>query len=75
MPPTSTSFEPTFWYRPTDQAMAIIGTASTLARWRCDGRGPSFSKVGHGQGSRILYFGATLNAWLHGQDVKVPIDA
>ena len=55
--------------------MALIGTASTLARWRSDGRGPSYSKVGHGQGSRVLYSGATLNSWLASQDQKVPVAA
>ena len=75
MSPTSSSFDPDVWYRPGDPAMSLIGTQSTLARWRSDHRGPSFSKVGRGQGSRILYSGAVLNSWLHGQDKKVPVAA
>ena len=75
MSPTKMSFDPEVWYRPTDGAMALIGTPSTLARWRSDHRGPSFSKVGRGQGSRILYSGAVLNSWLHSQDKGVPVAA
>ena len=75
MPPTSMSFDPTVWYRPTDRAMELIGTPSTLARWRSDHRGPSYSKVGRGQGSRILYSGAVLNSWLASQDQNIPAAA
>ena len=70
MAPTKISFDPESWYRPTDPAMRLIGTPSTLAHWRCEGRGPKFSKIGSGQGSRILYHGAALIAWL--EEKRVP---
>ena len=69
MAPTSLRFNPEYWYRPTDPAMALIGTPSTLAHWRCKGRGPKFSKIGNGQGSRILYSGMVLVAWLESKAV------
>lgn len=71
MAPTSLSFNTEYWYRPTDPAMSLIGTPSTLAHWRCEGRGPKFSKIGKGQGSRILYSGIVLVAWLESQAVPI----
>ena len=71
MPQTSISFDASCWYRPTDPAMLVIGATSTLARWRSEHRGPSFTKVGTGRSSRILYSGAALIAWLESQSVPV----
>ena len=71
MSPTSFSFEPDYWYRPGDPAMRLIATPSTLAHWRCEARGPKFSKIGRGQGSRILYSGNDLIAWLESHAVPI----
>ena len=68
---TSLNFNPEYWYRPTDPAMSLIGTPPTLAHWRCEARGPKFSKIGTGQGSRILYSGNDLIAWLESHAVPI----
>ena len=64
MQPISTSFDPDRFYRGDDPEMRIIATAGTLARWRCEGRGPAYSKSGYGQGARILYQGIDILAFL-----------
>ncbi len=44
-----------------DAAGAVLGIArQTLARWRVEGKGPPFVKLG----GRVAYRAATLNAWL-----------
>ena len=47
-------------YLANDPALLVIGPYSTLAHWRCEGRGPAYIRVG----ARIAYSGADLNAWL-----------
>ncbi|MCY4636040.1 MAG: MerR family transcriptional regulator [Acidobacteria bacterium] len=46
-----------------------IAPYSTMAHWRCSGRGPAFVKLG----ARVAYSGAALNAWLAAQTVQ-PLD-
>ena len=67
---TSALFNPDAWYRAGSPEMAGIAATATLAKWRCDGRGPRYSKTGTGQNCRILYSGADLIRWLEGQRVK-----
>ncbi len=44
-----------------DAAGAVLGIArQTLARWRVEGKGPPFIKLG----SRVAYRRATLDAWV-----------
>jgi len=46
------------------QAAARLGvTATTLARWAQQGRGPSYSLTGDSKG-RALYSAASIAAWL-----------
>lgn len=48
-------------YIPSDQMPLCLGVSKkTLARWRCEGRGPEFVKVGR----QIFYLSDTVRAWL-----------
>ena len=64
MQPASTSFDPDRFYRCDDLEMRIIAAPATLAHWRCEGRGPIYSKSGYGKGARILYQGSDVLAFL-----------
>lgn len=68
MAPTSTYFDSQAWYRPDDPAVRFIGSKSTLAHWRSEGRGPRFKKIAGGKGSRVIYSGRVLNEWLASLD-------
>ena len=46
-------------YSASDPARAIA-PYSTMAHWRCEGRGPAYVKIG----PRVMYSGADLNKWL-----------
>jgi len=48
------------YYRPKDPELRQIAAAQTLAAWRHQGRGPAYTL----SGSRVLYKGADLLAWL-----------
>ena len=60
----SVRFQSDVYYRPGDDDLRSLATESTLAQWRCAGIGPAFSKLNSGRGSRILYHGADVLAWL-----------
>lgn len=53
-------------YFATDPTLRNIAPASTMAHWRCEGRGPSFVKIG----PKVAYRGADLNAWIEAQTVR-----
>ena len=59
-------FDPDKLYWTNDPALKQLGTYSTLAHWRHQGKGPAFVKCG----KRILYRGSALNAWLEAQTVE-----
>ena len=59
-------FENNKLYFTNDEALSALAPYSTLAHWRCQGRGPAFVKLG----SRVAYRGADLNAWLEAQTVR-----
>ena len=59
-------FEDDRLYLVSDPALKVLGSYSTLAQWRCDGRGPAYVKIGQ----RIAYRGADLNAWLESRTVR-----
>ncbi len=52
-------------YLANDPALRVIGPYSTLAHWRCEGKGPAFIKLG----SKVAYSGEDLNAWLKSRKV------
>ena len=53
-------FEPDRLYLTDDPNLLAILKASTLASWRCEGRGPVYMKIG----KRVYYKGADLNAFI-----------
>ena len=53
-------FEPEKYYAPGDAEMRLIATHGTLAVWRCEHKGPRYTKFGN----RVFYLGRDLNAWL-----------
>jgi len=54
------TIEPHQFYRPKDPELRQIAAVQTLAAWRHKRRGPRYTR----SGSRILYRGADLLAWL-----------
>lgn len=57
-------------YLAGDPALLQLGSPSTLAHWRSEGRGPAYVKLG----ARVAYRGLDLNAWLAAQTVR-PTDS
>ena len=53
-------------YFTDDPALRALVPYSTMAHWRCEGRGPRFVKIGW----RVAYRGRDLNAWLDAQTVQ-----
>ena len=60
-------FKEDYYYSTTDPALELIGKRGTLAQWRHKGEGPSYVRLGN----KILYEGATLNAWLDAHRVQL----
>ena len=54
------------FYFASDPKVLALACYSTMAHWRCEGRGPSFFKFGN----RVAYSGSDLNAWLDRQRVE-----
>lgn len=59
-------FNPESYYRPSSPQMRDIAAEQTLARWRCEGVGPAYIKIG----GRILYLGADVIKWLKAHRVE-----
>ncbi len=59
-------FDETKLYMTDDAALLAIAPYSTWAHWRCEGRGPSYVKLG----SRVAYSGRALNEWLEARTVQ-----
>ena len=57
---------PNGFYPPDAPEMRILGAVQTLARWRCECKGPNF----HRAGSRILYRGADVLAYLEANRIE-----
>ena len=53
-------------YAANHPALRAIAPYSTMAHWRCEGRGPAYVKIG----PRVVYRGRALNEWLEAQTVK-----
>ncbi len=58
---------PNNYYPPGAQELRDVGAVQTLARWRCEGMGPSYIKIG----GRILYLGADVLKWLEAHRVQI----
>ena len=52
-------------YFANDPAVLALAPYSTMAHWRCEGRGPPFVKIG----LKVAYRGHDLNSWLDRQTV------
>ena len=48
---------------PSEAAARLRLAKQTLARWRCEGRGPAFIRLG-GSGGRVAYRAVDIDAWL-----------
>ena len=59
-------FDERSFYKTTDPDLTAILAPQTLRRWRHKGRGPAYVKLG----SKILYPGAALNAFLESRLVQ-----
>ena len=60
-------FDETRLYAANDPAVTTtIAPYSTMAHWRCEGRGPAYIKVG----PRVMYSGRALNEWLASRTVE-----
>ena len=59
-------FDPDTLYFATDPALRSIAPASTMAHWRCEGRGPAYVKIG----PKVAYKGADLNAFIDSHRVE-----
>ena len=55
---------PDLLYLPAEAAAAIRSNPRTLERWRREGSGPSFIRLGK---RRVAYRGVDLVAWLNGR--------
>ena len=58
--------DPHSYYPPTAPELRPVGAVQTLARWRCEGKGPAFVK----SGSRVIYKGADVLSWLDARRVS-----
>ena len=54
------------YYFAGDAEMRLIATKGTLGVWRCEGRGPRYTRFGN----RVCYLGADLNRWLDAHVVE-----
>ena len=59
-------FDPDRLYPTDDPALRALGTVSTMAHWRCEGRGPEYFKAGR----RVVYEGRALNEWLAARRIQ-----
>ena len=62
--------DPTEIYEPTSKQLRLIGKPQTLARYRHEGRGPNYLKLG----KKILYRGKDIIHWLNTHEVNVKRD-
>ena len=60
------TISPESFYTPDAPEMRVLGAVQTLARWRHEGKGPSYTK----SGSRVIYRGADVLTWLEARRVE-----
>lgn len=58
--------------RPADAAAYLSVAVQTLARWRCEGQGPRFVKLGK---RLVAYRRDDLEAWLTGRGALSTVEA
>ena len=57
---------PEQYYLPDAPELRVLGAVQTLARWRSERKGPPYIK----SGSRVLYRGDDVLAWLEARRVE-----
>lgn len=60
------AINPDTYYPPSAPELRSVAATQTLARWRHEGRGPAYVK----SGSRVIYRGADVLAWLEARRVE-----
>lgn len=58
--------DPDRYYPPIAPELRQVAAPQTLARWRHESKGPDFVK----SGSRVLYRGADVLAWLEARTIR-----
>ncbi len=61
---------PDGFYPPDSPELRALAAVQTLARWRHEGKGPAYMK----SGSRIVYRGSDVLAWLDARRVE-PVES
>ena len=59
--------EPNEIYEPDSVQLSLIGKPQTLARYRHEGRGPNYLKLG----KKILYRGQDIIIWINKHEVRI----
>ena len=57
---------PEGFYTPDSPELRVLAAVQTLARWRHESRGPAYMK----SGSRVVYRGSDVLAWLDARRVE-----
>lgn len=52
------------WLTPSEAAEIVNVAPQTLANWRAQGIGPSYSKLSEGRGGRVRYLRRDVLTWL-----------
>lgn len=60
------TINPDGYYTPDAPELRVLGAVQTLARWRHESKGPAYSK----SGSRVIYRGADVLAWLESRRIE-----
>lgn len=63
------TINPEAFYVPDAPELRILGAVQTLARWRHEGKGPSYTK----SGSRVLYRGSDVLEWLSSKRIETKV--
>jgi predicted DNA-binding transcriptional regulator AlpA len=64
---TATASHSQEFLTPTELSSRIGIAVQTLARWRCEGKGPVFTKIG---GKKVLYRASEVDRWLEDKDFE-----
>lgn len=59
------TIEPNGLYHPAAPELRVVAAVQTLARWRHEGKGPSYLKAG----TRVIYRGGDVLKWLESRRV------
>ncbi|BCK58331.1 helix-turn-helix transcriptional regulator [Nocardia wallacei] len=63
------------WLTNREAAAKLRIQPVTLARWRMQGRGPRYEKLGEGKSARIRYLDRDVEKWMADPNRDAPADA